>query len=351
MKIQRAVSLGLVGFGVFLAGCPIYPDSRDHRICVGSDCYACPDDSYSGQCTSWTCNSPLDCPSNYTCGSDQHCQLAGTPPVTPGTDGSACTKPSDCGSNNCGADNKCHPGDCSTSGCPSSYVCRLAGGTPTCSPLGGADGGVSSTCKSDKDCPTPAGSKCLTGSCVAPQDQCADTTQCAAGAQCVQGACTPSCSASKACPTGYACDSGKGVCTQNPTPCTDSSSCGGKVCVEQHCVDPCSGAGTCGAGLVCVDGGCTPDEQPVFTCKVDGAQDSCQPGSMCLRHSCYIACGADAGADACKTADQFNQCKAVTTGSGTFNVCGSTSNLGTDCDPTQGKNCTAPAICIDGYCK
>jgi hypothetical protein len=100
-----------------------------------------------------------------------------------------------------------------------------------------------------------------------------------------------------------------------------------------------------------VEGGCTPDQQPVFTCGTDGVQDNCQAGSICLRHSCYIACSADAGADACKNADKFNQCKAVTTTSGTHNVCGSTDNLGTDCDPTQGKNCATPLICIDGYCK
>jgi len=33
-------------------------------------------------------------------------------------------------------------------------------------------------------------------------------------------------------------------------------------------VDPCGAGGTCGAGLKCVDGGCTPDEKPVFTAGV-----------------------------------------------------------------------------------
>jgi hypothetical protein len=121
--------------------------------------------------------------------------------------------------------------------------------------------------------------------------------------------------------------------------------------VQEHCVDPCGAGGTCGGGLKCVDGGCTPDQKPVFTCATDGAQDSCQPGSICLRHSCYIGCSADAGADACKAADNFNQCKGVTTSSGTYNVCGSTTNLGTECDPTQNKACTNSLVCIDGYCR
>ena len=98
-------------------------------------------------------------------------------------------------------------------------------------------------------------------------------------------------------------------------------------------------------------GGCTPDEKPVFTCAKDGAQDACQAGSICLRHSCYIACDADAGADACKSADTFNVCKAVTTASGSHSVCGSATNLGSECDPTQNKACASPLVCIDGFCR
>jgi len=44
-------------------------------------------------------------------------------------------------------------------------------------------------------------------------------------------------------------------------------------------------------------------------------------------------------------------CKSVTTASGAYAVCGSDTNLGSECDPTQGKSCTAPRICIDGFCK
>ncbi len=350
MMMKRAVSFVLFGLGaVAVGGCPIYSSDRDHRVCVGGDCYDCPESYYSSACEAWTCNRASDCPTDYTCTADHRCKLGNGPPPSSGL---ACTKPSDCApGSNCGADNLCHTGDCSTSGCPTSFVCRLGdenNGVPQCVPVG--DGGTVSTCKSDNDCPTPAGSKCLTGTCVPPQDQCADATQCPAG-QCVDGACTPSCSPTKPCPTGYACDTSKGVCTNNPSPCTTSDQCDGKVCVDEHCVDPCGPGGTCAPGLVCVDGGCTPDEKPVFVCGTDGVQDNCKEGSICLRHSCYIACSADAGAEECKNADVFNQCKAVTTSSGNHHVCGSTSNLGTDCDPTVGRNCAAPLICIDGYCK
>jgi hypothetical protein len=352
MMMKHLFSFVLLGLGAAaLGGCPIYSDdSRANRVCVGNDCYSCPDPYISNDCYAFSCSVNSDCPSGYACGSNHRCYLSDGVPPGPGT-GTLCTKPSDCPSGStCGADNKCHTGDCSTSGCPSNFVCKLAGGVPTCEAVGG-DGG-SSACKSDNDCPTPAGSKCLSGTCFAPADQCADTTQCAAGSQCVQGACTPSCSASKPCPTGYSCDDAKGVCTGNAAACTNSSQCGaGKACVQQHCVDTCGAGATCAAGLVCVDGGCTPDQQPVFTCATDGAQDKCQTGSLCLRHSCYITCDADAGADACKSADKFNVCKSVTTSSGAHSVCGSDTNLGTDCDVTQGKNCASPLICIDGFCR
>jgi len=33
-----------------------------------------------------------------------------------------------------------------------------------------------------------------------------------------------------------------------------------------------------------------------------------------------------------------------------YDVCGSATNLGSDCDPTIGKNCPGTGVCIDGYC-
>jgi len=350
MMMKHVLSFVLLGLGAAaLGGCPIYSDEdRSHRVCFGTDCFSCPDDYVSSRCSDWACYGDYDCPTGYACGTDRRCRATNTTPPPPPS-GLTCSKPSDCpAGSNCGADNKCHGGDCSTSGCPSSFVCKLDGGTPACVPV---STGPASSCKRDSDCSTPVGSKCLSGSCVPPQDQCADATQCPAGSQCVQGACTPSCSASKPCPTGYACDE-KGLCTGNTGSCTNSSQCtGGNVCVQDHCVAPCGAGATCPSGLVCVDGGCTPDQKPVFVCNTDGVQDACQPGSLCLRHSCYIGCDADAGSEACKNADTFNVCKPVTTSSGSHSVCGSDSNLGNDCDPTASRNCAAPLICIDGYCR
>lgn len=350
MIMKRVVSFVLFGLGsALLFGCPIYPGDRDNRACIGGERYGYPEPYYSGACDDWTCSSGADCPSGYTCNADHRCTFTGTEPP-PGPTAAACTKPSDCRDGNCGADNKCHAGDCSTSGCPATFVCKLENGAPRCVPAGSS--GTPSTCKSDKDCSGTAGARCLTGACVAPQDQCADATQCPGDAACVDGGCTPSCSKDEPCPAGYACDETKGVCSGNPSPCTSSNECtGGDVCVQEHCVRPCGANGACEAGLRCVDGGCTPDQQPVFTCEADGQQGGCQAGSVCVRHSCYIACDPNAGAEACKSADAFNQCKPVTTSSGTYHVCGSTSNLGTECDPTQNKTCASPLVCIDGYCR
>jgi hypothetical protein len=108
---------------------------------------------------------------------------------------------------------------------------------------------------------------------------------------------------------------------------------------------------------VCVDNGCIPDQKPnPFTCGTDGQPGDGQPGdckagSTCLHHSCYISCNPEAGATACQTADQFNQCKSVTSTSGSYYVCGSSTNLGSQCDPTTGKTCpNSSEICVDGFC-
>ena len=102
--------------------------------------------------------------------------------------------------------------------------------------------------------------------------------------------------------------------------------------------------------IICVGGGCVPSERPQFVCATEGVKDSCAVGSLCLHHSCYISCDT-AVPDSCKNADKFNVCKSVTTSSGPHSVCGSDSNLGTECDPTQAKNCASPLVCIDGFCR
>ncbi len=299
--MKRILPFGvLAALGVML-GCPIYGDG--------------------GSTIQQTCNSSNDCQVGWTCNSA----------------------------------NVCQQGDCTQTGCNTGFTCTIQNGTASCVANTTSDGGNDgaspySGCFADTDCASlGAGSKCLNATCTAPPNQCADETQCATGEQCVQGACTPSCSATVACPTGYSCDT-NGVCTGNPAACTTpGGTCGsGGICIEQHCDTPCGAGNTCAQGLVCVNGGCMPNEKPSFLCVTEGVQDACATGSICLRHECYISCATDA--NACKTADQFNLCKTVTTQSGSYQVCGSATNLGSDCDPTIGKNCPGTGICIDGYC-
>jgi hypothetical protein len=285
--------------------------------------------------------------------------------------------------------------DCSTTGCEPGAVCTVANGAATCVPIpdagtdgGGTDGTTGpdtsapdagspdahdaqslppfTGCTNDNACVADAGAgaRCLDGVCVPAANECSDSTQCpifgSTQEECVQGVCTPSCSGGATCPTGYACDTGTGVCSVNSAPCGAADGGGtcatGSTCVDEHCVPVCTAgdAGlTCsGTGLVCVDDGCIPNQTPQFICNTEGAQDNCASGSICLHHNCYIACTpGDSGANTCEHADNFNQCKPVQTSTGTYDVCGSSTNLGNQCDPTQGINCMSPAICIDGYCR
>ena len=368
MQGKAWVSFVLLGLGaVVLGGCPIYPESQDHRICLQSgQCYSCPGDYYSGDCYAYSCGSDSDCPNGYACDSYNTCVSTG--PLDASVPGNSCNRPTDCAPGfNCGADDRCHAGDCSNTGCPSGFQCKLANGTLQCVgtfiPDAGpgdasADGPPPFTgCHNDKDCAATPGAKCLNGTCVAPPDQCFDTTQCPNNEQCVQGVCTPACGPGQPpCPVGFTCDSKTNVCSGNGAPCgatADGGTCvPGTVCVEDHCVPGCGPNNVCPAGQVCVAGGCIPDQKPQFTCAQEGILGPpCANGSVCIHHSCYIACTPDAGANTCKAADKFNQCKAVTTSTGTYSVCGSATNLGTDCDPTQGKLCSGSGVCIDGFCR
>jgi hypothetical protein len=157
------------------------------------------------------------------------------------------------------------------------------------------------------------------------------------------------------CPGGYDCDYSRGVCLNGVGGCASSGQCRpGAVCVESRCVAPCApadaGAG-CPTALVCVNGGCIPDERAQFTCKNDGESGllatTCDPSSICLHGDCYPACAVDGGG--CTAPG--TACKYVTIAKGTYAVCGGASNLGSDCDPAAGRDCTGGAMCIDGYCK
>jgi len=404
--IHRAYKVGAFALGaVVLFGCPVYGGTQGDIVCdsQGNCC-----DEISGNCTVWNCDYSEQCPGNASCssgicvsgaydGGGYYYPDAGTEAgsgdcSTQGCDpGYVCTltnglaqclpqsttdastdatvdvtvPPTEAGTNDTGVQNDTGVHDAGASDASDAAVLPPFTGCTNDNACTAADGG--------------AGARCLDGKCVAEANVCSDSTQCpvvgVTQEQCVQGVCTPSCAGGASCPTGYSCDSNTSVCTGNPTPCgaaDGGAKCAaGLTCVDEHCVPDCTAkkagsdggtdAGssttyTCsGAGLVCVDNGCIPDQTPQFLCdtqgNAQGTQDVCNPGSICLHHSCYIACSMGDGGNSCKTADEFNLCKAVMTSTGTFDVCGSSTNLGNQCDPTQGINCVAAAVCINGYCR
>jgi hypothetical protein len=168
------------------------------------------------------------------------------------------------------------------------------------------------------------------------------------------------CTSNANCRDGYACNLTLGVCSGAAKACTITNDCGGAstVCVGGVCVPRTNpDGGACAtAGDVQVENGCVPNQAATFTCATDGVQDACAAGSICLHHSCWISCSAaDGGANqtTCDSLSEFPLCKPVTSASVTYYVCGSSQNLGGQCDPTTTppEPCSGADICIDGFCE
>jgi hypothetical protein len=366
-------AITIVGAATILGGCPIYPDAGNYIVCSSSQCFDCPDPSLSGACVPWLCSASADCGDGYSCSAQGFCG--------PGSG-------SDAGTGNCA--------------CPAGTICRLSNGALQCVTPDEAGGGgttgadasggavadvaqdvaidvlldamvdvatgsppdaaadrpdaasASATCNADATC--GGGRRCIDGQCTPRSQLCSDATQCVvAGEACVNGVCVPHCSQTVLCPGGYDCDYSRGVCLNGLSGCASTGQCRpGAVCVESRCVAPCAPADAgpgCPAGLVCVNGGCIPDERAQFSCKNEGESGvlatTCDPASICLHGDCYPACVADGGG----CTSPGTACKYVTIAKGTYAVCAGPSSLGSDCDPAVGKDCSAGAMCIDGYCK
>lgn len=381
---MRSLTPSLLALGFLsslaLAGCPIWSDDNSTG-CFGDCC--------DGQCPNPdSCSAQSDCGLEEVCGADNVCHvgscttwgcpvgsvcLTNTEGVSEciasnngggggggagsgggGVGGSGggtpdpvyCGNPDDCGAGQyCAPDGTCHTGDCSQDGCIFGFLCDSTSGTPTCvseSPT---------ACGTDADCAGfGSGYLCVSGDCTAPQDQCFDQTQCPGGDVCADGKCVADCSQNQACPGEYTCTSGIGLCTTPVSGCSITNDCGSAdlVCVDGGCV-PRATDGMCANGYVWVENGCIPDQSALFVCNVDGMQDVCAAGSICLHHSCYISCAAP-NDQACVALPDFNECKLVTTQSGDHPVCGSATNLGNECDPTAGMACSPGLVCIDGFC-
>lgn len=380
--------LSLLGFASVLAtllvGCPIYDDNDD--ACGAWGCSG-GEDTGGGPTPGYPsfCRGPSDCGLNETCGFDNRCHIGdctvwgcnlgfdcviaddrtascipagssgqGGSGGGPGDDVVYCGNPDDCApGETCAPDGTCKPGPCdqvlpdnTTLGCIHGYQCKRGDdGLATCTPVNPA------ACGDDADCTDFGdGYLCVGGICTAPADQCFDQTQCPADARCVAGKCTPACSADADCPDSYRCNETLGVCSEPAQPCAVTNDCGGPdvVCVDGACV-PRSQGGECPDGEQWVENGCIPKQSSNFVCKVDGEQDDCAPGSICLHHSCYISCD-QPNTNACDSQPpSLSECRTVTTSSGVHHVCGSSQNLGGECNPET--PCGEGKICIDGFCR
>jgi hypothetical protein len=380
--MKRLYLLSFAGLlSSILAGCPIFPNDHGDSSCDREDCNS------SGTTKPGECSGPNDCGINETCGQDNKCHSGDctlwgcnsgftcvvdpdthTASCKPGGAGGAggsgsssssasggaggggsvvyCGNPKDCtASETCAPDGTCHTGNCTVNGCIYGYTCNANGACERSNPA---------ACAVDSDCSgLGMGYSCVSGICKQPADHCWDQTTCAGGSKCAAGKCTPGCTSAADCPAGlgYTCDTNLGLCSKPVKVCTITNDCGGAktVCVAGACVPRSSGP-TCPAGTDWVDNGCIASQKATFICSVDGQQDVCAAGSICLHHACYISCAGDP--TVCTNQPSLNQCKAVTTTSGAHNVCGSNQNLGGECDPTDAnKSCVVGKICIDQFCK
>jgi hypothetical protein len=368
-------------FAIGLAGCPIwsgeYQGGGDtgetprfcnvDGECVGGEVCGSDNQCHEGTCQNWGCPNGavclVDVDGNASCFDNNGGSGAtgaaggaggdGGAGATGGTGGSGgatpivyCGNPDDCAfDETCTGDGTCQPGGCDVHACIFGFSCDLKPVIPRCvaeNPL---------ACGEDADCSANPGDKCVSGLCTAAADQCFDQTQCSGGSVCADGKCTPACANGAACSSAFECTAGVELCTTPATSCSITNDCASAdlVCVDGACV-PRSIDGQCASGLVWVENGCIADQAGIFVCETDGEQGACAAGSICLHHSCYISCAAPNGT-ACDGLPTFNQCKPVTTSAGEFPVCGSSQNLGGECDPTAEAFCDSGLICIDGFCE
>ena len=120
--------------------------------------------------------------------------------------------------------------------------------------------------------------------------------------------------------------------------------------MDGACVPRCGAGRSCEGDGICVDNGCVPRATIEVACDVEGGDEGCEPGEICLRHACYRSCEAP-NVDACEAEPSFDACKAVTTASGSYEVCADDGSLGTDCDVAMGRGCEAGEVCVDGSCR
>jgi hypothetical protein len=185
---------------------------------------------------------------------------------------------------------------------------------------------------SDKDCTVSSTNKC----------DCKETNTC-------NGTSSGGCTSSAQCGAGQTCGRDDACHAEN---CVAVGCPGSQVCKLENGTATCQPSGSSSGGVTDGgpnDGAISDASQPTEICNGDGVQSTCSAGSLCVRGGCYISCEADAS-DACKYSDHLNVCKAVSAYGKTLHLCGSATDVGSDCD-VDGSTCAAGFICIDGRCK
>jgi hypothetical protein len=362
---KRFLSLSLAALPLgFLAsisslGCPIYSDQAGcsdvdnpcptgQRCTYSGYCVAAPPYGTGGSVPSYTDASPDAATDGATPSKDAAKDVASEATAV-GEDGAMpvyCASPNDCAANEtCASDGTCHAGDCSVVPCINQFECAISMSGAACVH------GDSHACGADHQCLSTE--RCVDGTCTALTDLCTDQTQCPGSKSCVEGKCMTACTADPQCPTGYKCRVALGVCDVPAKTCQVTSDCGSKdsVCVDGACVARCGARGACGNGSgACVDNGCVPDEKPSHQCDGAGTPSGCAAGQVCLHGHCYTSCDSPNQA-ACGALTATPVCKAVKLGTTSYSVCGTTTTLGSECDPTAGLACTGAKTCIDGFCR
>jgi len=297
----------IVCVAALLGGCPIYSTTSDYPACgANGPCFDCPSGGTpsDGTCIPWQCSSSGDCPPGYACSA------------------STCVAAADAG-------------DCS-GGCPSNFICKLAGGVAQCVPASGftsdagsastdsgqsadatappveagrADGGSIAATDGSADAPdvsSPPGvvdvangvdSSAASDVTIGSDAVASDASDAPLTSDASDGSPPASCNANADCGGAAKCINGQ--CTPQSRLCSDTTQCvvSDESCVDGVCEPHCGLTAPCPGGYSCdfTRGVCNVNSGP---CAGSGAS-TCQGGSTCVEGHCVPPCAAGDAGTAC----------------------------------------------------
>ncbi len=386
---RRLLGITTLVVAAFLAGCPIYSDNGNYRVCDSQGCYDCPDNVHSGACVPWPCNTNDDCGDGTVCGngicvgssgtsgysgysgSSGYSGVTGYSGATGATGatgasgsvgfvGSACTAQSQCPNGAvCAHDGTCHLGDCGGNvGCVGTLVCKVEDGRAVCvAPSPPLDAAAPDATAPDATAPdgstndaTASGDSSSEASARA-SDAAGDAT---GTADVADGASLDALAADTSIAPGAPCNADSqcgdagvdakcidGQCTAQAQLCSDGTQCvvSGDLCVDGICTPPCSASVPCAAGFGCDFARHACAENP----RVCAGDADCQGGTVCVESHCAAPCAADAGT-ACPAGQLCINGGCIPDQRATF-ACFNDGEQG-----TLANRCGAADICLHGDC-